>query len=112
MTGNAERPCCVISDPVYSTRCQKRFTFLFESNLLRGSGGEAGEVKEGVKKEQGNVVFNMLWALVNFILLVSDSTKTSSRKSYTRNNYRQIYSFLAELTKLLYYTHCYCYYTA
>jgi hypothetical protein len=63
----------VISDPEYSARCQSRFTFLFESNLPRGSRGEAGEVKEGVKKEQRNLVFNMPWALANFILLVSDS---------------------------------------
>ena len=77
--------------------------------MPRGSGGEAGGVKGGVKKEQRNIVFNMLWALVNFILLVSDSKKTFSRKSYTRNKYRQTHSFLAELIKLLYYTHYYYY---
>jgi len=51
MTGNDEN-LAVISDPVYSAKCQSRFTFLFESNLPRVSGGEAEEVKEGVKNRE------------------------------------------------------------
>lgn len=46
MIGNAERPYCVISDPMYSARCQSRFTFLFESNLPWGSGGEGVKNRE------------------------------------------------------------------